>query len=235
MAGEQRAFGTQLLVNGQSITRLTSINGLNVTADTMEILAHDNATDYKEFLTTFKDGGEASLSGYYNVSDELGQGALLDTLNAGDVVACSIVFPQGGGWNFNGVVTAFSTDAPVEDTVNFEATIKVSGKPTLLVNASTGLTGLVLTGTGGTLAPAFNAGIQLYTFAGVTAANIKVKATAAAHALKLFKNGQFIADLTSGQDSADIALTVGSHSFKVVAAEDGKAPKVYEVVVVKAS
>lgn len=233
MAGEQRAFGTQLLVNGSIISRLESIGGLNVTADTKEILAHDNATDYKEFISMFKDGGEVSMSGYYNASDTAGQGSLMAGLNAGTIAACEIIFPAGGGWTFNGVVTAFSTEAPVDDSVNFEATIKVSGKPTLNLNASTGLSALIVTGTGGVLAPAFNADNRLYSFATVTGNTVKFQATAANHSLKLFKNGAFLSDLTSGVASAEYTLTAGSYSFKIVAAETGKAPKVYEVVVAK--
>ena len=37
-------------------------------------------------------------------------------------------------WGFKGVVTSISTSAPMEDNIPFEASIKVSGKPTLTIS-----------------------------------------------------------------------------------------------------
>ena len=50
------------------------------------------------------------------------------------------MFPSkiGKTWSFKAGITKFSTSADVEDAVTFEATLKVSGKPTLAATTTTG-------------------------------------------------------------------------------------------------
>ena len=49
------------------------------------------------------------------------------------MVDCKIQFPAkiGKTWSFKAGVTKFTTSADVDDAITFEATLKVSGKPTL--------------------------------------------------------------------------------------------------------
>ena len=65
-----------------------------------------------------------------------------------------------------------------------DAVAWLDGLANVPTSESTGLSGLELVGSGGTLSPAFAAGSEYYTFDGVTAAGITVKATAADHVLK---------------------------------------------------
>ena len=62
-----------------------------------------------------------------------GQSRMYDLMESGDVVDCEIVFPTkiGKSWTFKAGVTKFTTSADVDDAITFEATLKVSGKPTL--------------------------------------------------------------------------------------------------------
>lgn len=107
----------------------------------------------------------------------------------------------------------------------------LAGVPT---SESTGLSGLEMAGTGGTLSPAFAAGVRYYTFDGVTATGVTVKATAADHSLKLYVDGVFSQNLTSGQASDTIPMAaVGSKKLTVIAQELGKTSQVTEIVVVK--
>jgi hypothetical protein len=107
----------------------------------------------------------------------------------------------------------------------------LAGVPT---SESTGLSGLEMAGAGGTLSPAFAAGVRYYTFDGVTATGVTVKATAADHSLKLYVDGVFSQNLTSGQASDTIAMAeVGSKKLTVIAQELGKTSQVTEIVVVK--
>src|SRR5690606_31972491 len=104
--------------------------------------------------------------------------------------------------------------AETEDAISFEATIRVSGKPTINRGASSGLTNLVVTGTGGALSPTFDSGTYYYTFDGVTDDSFTVTATAADHKLKLYVDGQYQEDLESGQASSPIPFE-DSESRKV--------------------
>lgn len=231
----ERALGTKILVNSNVIAGLTSISGLDLTAETLDATTLSSDGGYREFIGGFKDGGEVSISGYFEPGDTDGQAALYTAFEAGGAIPFSILFPQGAAWTFNGVVTGFSTGAELEDIVSFEATIKVSGKPTLGMTASAGLSNLALTGAGGSLSPAFDAGTRYYTFDGVTAGSVAVTATGAGQKIKLFVDGAYVQDLASSSASSPIAMELGSKKLTIMANETNKAPKIYDIVVVKVS
>lgn len=103
----------------------------------------------------------------------------------------------------------------------------------LPVTASGGLTGLALTGTGGTLSPAFGVGVRSYSFGGVSAASVTVTATAANHIINLYVDGVFSQVLLSGTASSAIAMSIGSKKLTIVAQEVGKQSQTTEIVVIK--
>ncbi|WP_253701341.1 phage tail tube protein [Bacillus sp. FJAT-29814] len=227
-------MGTKILIGANSVADLTSIGGLEPSADTIETTTLDSVNGWRTFAQGLKDGGEVSLSGFLNAGDTNGQVALYNAFNAGTLMPFTILFPFGASWTFNGIVTGVSTGAELEDNVSFESTIKVSGQPTLGLTPSGGLTALSLTGTGGALTPAFNAGNNLYAYSGVTAASVTLTATAANHTINLFVDGVLTQTLNSGVASAAIPITaVGSKKLVLMAQEPNKAPKLYEVTLVK--
>lgn len=126
-AAPSSGSSTQVEVGG-----LTSIGGIEISADTIDVSDLANTDGYREKLAGFKDGGEVSLSGFLNGDDD-GQEDLYDLLESGAQSAFQIVFPTaiGKAWSFNGSVIGFSTSADVGDAITFECTIAVSGKPTL--------------------------------------------------------------------------------------------------------
>lgn len=132
--GAQRAVGTQLKKGTTAIASLTEINGLELSADTIDVTALDSDGGYREFIGGFKDGGELSISGFFNPQDT-GQAGLYSDFESGATQAYTIAFPAAlkASWEFNGVVTGFVTGAALEDAITFEATIKVSGAPTLTI------------------------------------------------------------------------------------------------------
>ena len=114
------------------VGELTSIGGLELSADTIDTTNLSSDGGYREFIGGFKDAGEVSISGFFAPDDE-GQAAAYAAFESGAVQACKITFPVslGASWEFNAVVTGFSTGADLEDALSFEGTLKVSGKPTL--------------------------------------------------------------------------------------------------------
>ena len=130
------AVGTQLKIGSGSTAKvvggLTSISGIEISADTIDVTALDNSSGYREKVAGFKDAGEVSLSGFFD-GDDAGQEELYTLLGTGASTAFSIIFPTGIGktWSFNGVVVGLSTSSDVGDAVTFECTIAVSGAPTL--------------------------------------------------------------------------------------------------------
>lgn len=124
--------GTKLKKGETAIAHLTSISGISMSAETIDVTALDSEGGYREYLSSFKDGGEVPISGFFDFEDE-GQQALMDDFNNETKSEYTIEFPTaiGAKWTFSGVVTAYETTAEVGNAVGFSATIKVSGKPTL--------------------------------------------------------------------------------------------------------
>ncbi len=135
----KRALGTKLQIGTDSpvtVAGLTSIGGLELSADTIDVTTLDSDGAYREFIVGFKDAGEVSLEGYLELDDGKGQKDLYDLFESGETEDFSIVFPNDmGSWQFKGVVTGFSTSADLEYPLSFSCTIKVSGKPMLIIGA----------------------------------------------------------------------------------------------------
>lgn len=128
------AMGTVLKKGDVALANLTSIDGVGVSSDTIETTNLSTDGGYRTFVTSLKDAGEVSISGHFDYDSH---SPLLDDFEAGTIDAYTIEFPDmattnGTQWTFSAVITAFSTSAELEDLISFEATLKVSGKPTLI-------------------------------------------------------------------------------------------------------
>lgn len=134
MANPATSMGTVLKKGTVAIAHLTSIAGLEVSAETIDVTALDSATGYKEFIMGSKDAGEVKIKGFFQGGDH--EQLWLD-FNSGTSASYSIQFPDGTTgvatgtkWTFTAFVTGYSTGAEVDNAVSFEATLKVSGQPT---------------------------------------------------------------------------------------------------------
>lgn len=117
------------------IAELTTITGLQLESDDIDVTSHDSTDKYREYVQGLKDAGEVELEG--NFINDSSQVALKTLFDAGTVVAMTISFPSSAGlWSFNGYVKGFTTEAPYDDKLSFTGTIKVTGKPTLTTNSS---------------------------------------------------------------------------------------------------
>lgn len=117
------------------VGNLTSIGGLELSADSIDVTTLDSEGGYREFIGGFKDGGEVALEGLFDSTTGKGQKELYDLYESGASQDFQIAFPAETKttWDFKGVVTGFSTSVSLEDPLSFSATIKVSGKPTLTI------------------------------------------------------------------------------------------------------
>ncbi len=131
-----RALGTTIKKAEQKIGSLTSINGIEITADLIDTTVLDSDGGYRESIGGFKDGGEVSIEGFFDSDTGSGQIELQTSLDAGIAEEYTITYPTtpSAEWSFQGVVTSFGVgDVDVDGTVGFRATIKVSGKPVLTI------------------------------------------------------------------------------------------------------
>ena len=108
----------------------------------------------------------------------------------------------------------------------------LAGVPTV---ESTGLSGLAMAGTGGSLSPSFGAAVRYYTFGGVTAEAVTVTPTAADHIIKLYIDGVYSQDIVSGEASDSIPMAIGTKKLTITAQELGKAVQTTEIIVEKIS
>lgn len=126
-------MGTTLKKGETLIANLTSIDGISVSSDTIETTNLSTEGGYRTFVTSLKDAGEVSISGHFDFTEH---NPLLTDFEDRSLDVYTIEFPDmltttGTTWTFSAVVTAFSTSVEMEDIIGFEATLKVSGKPTL--------------------------------------------------------------------------------------------------------
>lgn len=127
------SVGTKLIVNGKPVGGLTSISGIEISADAIDVTDLANEDGFREKLPGFKDAGEVGASGFLDGDNE-GQDECYDLMASGEVVDCAIQFPAkiGKTWKFKAGVTKFTTSAELEDAVSFEISLAVSGKPELV-------------------------------------------------------------------------------------------------------
>ena len=126
-----RALGTTITFNAATIGSLTSIGEITPDSEELDATTLDSANGYREYLQGFKDSGEVTVSGYYDMAD-LGQQALITGYGTGEVDAVVIAFPNAtGGASFSAYVKSFSLGAAdVDGIVGFGATLRISGAVT---------------------------------------------------------------------------------------------------------
>lgn len=241
----KRGLGTTISINGTNIGVLTSISGPEISADTIDITTLDVSGNTRTFIQGFIDPGEITVTGYYDNIDT-GHTAVKSALDNATTDTYIITFPAaiGATWTFSGIVTKFKAgEATLEDPLTFEATIKISGVPVLGTTASAGLSAATFVQTDGStaltaaaLTPTFATGTYIYGFTFTTQTSFKPKLTAASHTIKLYVDGVFEENLTSG--SAGTAISIGAAATKEIKAvvyESGKSPKTYTFMVSRLS
>lgn len=224
----RKAFGTKLKRGEEYVARLTNLTPPELSRDDIDVTDHDSPDGFREFVPGLKQAGEVALEGNLIPTDNTQKG-LLAAVDIDEPEPWTIEFPTVPKLyvSFDGYVKSFKLgDTPVDGVLQFNATIKVTGKPVIETDTSTGLTGLSVSE--GDLAPAFDGGIREYF---VTVENeadkIKVTPTAATHTITV--NG---AKVTSGSPSGDIALAAGAITLITIRAwEEGKAPVIYVIKV----
>jgi hypothetical protein len=240
MARAVKGLGTTISIGGTTIGNLTDISGVNDSVETMEVTTL--ASTVKDYIPGIFDGGEVTISGFFEPGNA-GQSALNTAFAAGTESQVIITFPSsmGATWTFNALVTSRTTGATISDPVSFEATLLLTSAPNLGTTASTGASALDILAddgssalTGYDITPAFATGTYYYAATYNTDTDYTVKVTAASHTIKLYIDGTYIEDLTSGTaSSVQLQSADTSTEVKVIAYEDGKNPVTYRVMLAR--
>jgi predicted secreted protein len=241
MSNAVNSVGTVLKKGVNAVAEIKQISGIDVKGETIDVTTLSSTGGFREFLLGFKDPGEVQISGHFYPGDTNGQAAMYADLISGASDSYTVEFPSslGASWTFTGYVTGFKTGAAVEGAITFDATLKVSGAPSLGTSASTGWSAFVLRNaaddsdaTNDAYVPTVAAGEYQYAVTFDTNTSVRPKVTAASHTIQLFVDDVYVENLTSGVSGNAISFGAGAVkklTFKCF--ESGKTPKVYDVMV----
>lgn len=223
-------FGTILLRDNVEIAELTSIGSPSLTLETIDVTNHQSPGNFREVIGSLIDGGSIPITGNF-IADDTGQTGLFNDLLNRTVQDFSIHFPHGAAWTFQALVETFSLgEATVDGALTFEASLKVSGKPTLGTSLAANLTDLVISDGIVTLdlIPAFAGEVKEYIVVADTETTIVSVTPTCANADSILVNGNTV---LSGSESSDIALgDAGSITkIEIIVKENGKTNNVYVV------
>lgn len=229
------AFGVQFKRAGTAILEVVKITGPGLKQSTKNVTNHDSVERWEEFIGTVKSADDVKISCNYIPSDA-GQVGLMADFADGLAHAYEIVFPTafGASWTFNALITGYEPGPfGVEDSVDVEITLKITGKPTLNLTLSTGLTTPFFAFTpAGTNVPAPSGTPGTFINQQLTGqASVTITPTAAAGVITV--NGTVVA---TGQPSGPITLpSAGTVTpVTVVVKETGKVAKTYTILVARA-
>lgn len=113
-----------------AIAEINSIQGPNKSRATIDVTSLDSVGGYREFIASFRDGGEVQLEmnftrdGYIDMNADFEVETLVDY---------QIVLPDSGNTtlDFSGLVTNLGMGIPLDDKITAPVTIKVSGQVAL--------------------------------------------------------------------------------------------------------
>lgn len=133
------AHGTTLEIGDPAVAvaHLKSIGSPEQSKETIDVTALDSEGNYREYIDSYRDAGELSVSGFFDFRDE-GQKAIRDAYDAEGAIPFVIRYPKviSAEWHFNGIVTSYKITSEEGDAIGFDATIKLSGKPTLIASSA---------------------------------------------------------------------------------------------------
>lgn len=131
----QWAHGTQLTVDEVKVAELQSIGTPQLTRDEEDVTNHDSPGGHEEFIMTSMRSGTLPISGNF-VAEDPGQQKVISLFKSAERVPMSIELPNGiAKWQFEGLVQALNMGELANGKVPFNASIRVSGMPKLLIGA----------------------------------------------------------------------------------------------------
>ena len=133
------AYGSEFQIGTTKVAMIRDINGPNMGKDAIEI-THNDGSDgdgYRQFIPGWRDGGEVSIMANWlpKAATHYNSTGLLAKFEQDTVQAFKIVTSSDGSSGtidigFNGIVTSFNADLPIEEQGKLECTIKISGAVT---------------------------------------------------------------------------------------------------------
>lgn len=121
-----RSFGASFSFDGTTVNGITDISLPEVSTAEIDITSHDETGGFRKFLGGLKDGGTMTVTGKYDIADS-GQDKLRLETDDGTAKACVVTFSDGSTATFNAVLLGYGVTNPLDDAVEFNASLKISG------------------------------------------------------------------------------------------------------------
>lgn len=123
--------GSQFALGSTTVAEVTNIGIPGFTSDDIDVTTH-NSSDYaKEFLKGLTDAGEIPLEGKFNYTDYQTLFNAQWTLSLYSVTIAVPTTPSETKWSANAYVKGLQGSIPHDNSIDFSATLKISGKPSL--------------------------------------------------------------------------------------------------------
>jgi hypothetical protein len=237
MSNAKSSMAIVLKWGGSTIGEVKDIGGPNQKVDTYDTTHYMSPGSYREFMASFIDGGEITVKGNM-ISDDATQEAFLADFQNRQKREMILLWPANiASLTFDAVITGYDNAQALDGVLEFNATLKISGKVTQGYTASAGvsaLTGIRETGASSlSFTPLFLIGQMDYVTTVDSASTwVKFTPTAASHTITIEALG-VKTSVASGALSGEIALDENGTVTKITikAVEVNKAPKVYTIYV----
>lgn len=111
-----------------AIAGVKSISGPTMTREMIDVTSLDSTGGYREFISSFRDGGTVTLSMHFSY---LGYKLLKKDFQSDVLINYEIYLADGTSIQFSGYVQDLPINVKFDDAVGAEVTIKVSGMVTI--------------------------------------------------------------------------------------------------------
>jgi predicted secreted protein len=125
--------GGVMKIGSTTVSEVTNISPPGFSADAIDTTTHNNSTRFREFVKGLIDPGEVSIEGNFNYTDYATVYAAMATTSLQSITITVPTSPSTTTFVCNGILTALEVADPHDDKVSFNATAKISGKPTITV------------------------------------------------------------------------------------------------------
>ena len=127
------AHGTQFFADDIKVAELQTIGTPQLTRDEEDVTNHDSPGGFEEFIMTLMRSGTLPLAGNF-VAEDPGQQKVISLFKTAERVAMKIILPDEiAEWQFGGLVQSLNMGELAGGKVPFNANIRVSGMPKLII------------------------------------------------------------------------------------------------------
>lgn len=123
--------GAVFKIGTTTVSELTSVKPPNYEADDIDVTTHSTSSKFKEYIKGLMDAGEVEIEGYMDYTNYGTVYASMVTTTLQSLTITLPTTPSVTNFACNGYIKSLECEAPHDDKIEFSATAKVSGKPTL--------------------------------------------------------------------------------------------------------